>query len=194
MSRKIYSPNICWLVLLGISLVTISCNGKLSRSEAARLIPNDQKFSETKGGNITVGVPLGFLTPNENVKLNKVLVSLNYIEYRDQGGYDGVINLTDKGQKEAVNWKKYNTVGIYSYTVPYAKREIIEVTGISEPKSDDNLAQAKFTWRWQPANEIGRAMDKSEFEQNYDGEATLQKYDDGWRVVKVSGRGILDSF
>lgn len=193
MSRKIFSSGICRLILLGISILTVSCDGKLSRSDAAGLIASDKNFSKLMEMSIRIGTPInkGDLSKSS---FDEALVTEGYVNVQNNP-YVDVLHLTDKGQKEAINWKKSKQLGIIEmYNIPYAKREIVEVTGISEPKSGDNSVQAKFSWRPQPGNEIGKAMDKSEFEKTFDGEAFFQKFDDGWRVVRVSGRGLPDSY
>jgi hypothetical protein len=193
MSRKIFSSGICRLILLGISILTVSCDGKLSRSDAASLIASDKNFSKSMEMSIRIGTQInkGDLSKSS---FDEALVSEGYVEMQNNP-YGDVLNLTDKGRKESANWEKFKQLGIIDmYKIPYAKREIIEITGISEPKSGENFSQAKFSWRPQPGNDIGRAMDKSEFEKTFDGEAFFQKFDDGWRVVRISGRGLPDSY
>jgi hypothetical protein len=130
MLRKKYSSSICWLILLGSSIFTMSCSGKLTHSEAAKLISNDGKFTKE-------------------------------------------INFTGSKGK--------------------AKRELIEITNITETKSGGNFAQAAFTWRVKPVeikSEIKDAYEKrkQDIEKKRDGVAAFQKSDDGWRLVEVSGR------
>ncbi len=193
MSRKIFSSGICWLILLGVSILTVSCDRKLSRSDAAKLIESDKNFSKPMVMSMRIGNQIN-KEDLSKTSFDEALISEGYAEVQNNY-YGDVFNFTEKGRKEAVNWSKSKQLGIIEmYNIPYAKREIVEVTGISEPKSGDNFSQVKFTWRSQPDDKIGKAMDKSEFGQTFDGEAFFQKFDDGWRVVRISGRGFPDSY
>jgi hypothetical protein len=103
-----------------------------------------------------------------------------------------IINLTEKGKKEATNWEQGSGMMGNHYKIPVLKREVVEVTGISEPEPGGNKAQATFKWRWQALNDIGAALMKNDknSEQIFQGNANLQKFDDGWRLMNVSGSGI----
>lgn len=68
-------------------------------------------------------------------------------------------------------------------TVPVARRELVEITGISKA---GNFADVEFTWHWLPLNEVGAALYDSD--TRYRSTAAFRRYDDGWRVVtKESG-------
>lgn len=199
MLRKVFSSGICALIILAcISILTISCGSDgLSRSKAAALISENQKFSEAIKGEMRFGqVYAKGMSDTENYELYAVLKSLGYIEEgQDKNPLMSNVNLTEKGKIEAANWEKGNNLWGDNYKIPLAKREVVEVTGISESKSGDNFAQATFTWHLQPIGEIGKALDTGkDSEQKFDGTATLQKFDDGWRVVGISGRGLPDSY
>ncbi len=199
MLRKMFSTSICRLILLGICFLTVNCDGGLSRSEAAKLISGNQKFSEPMKVEFRYGQVYGKGVGEStswdisvNQHIYSVLDSLGYIEM----GYDpnplmDIVNLTEKGKKEAANWEQGSGMMGKFYKIPVLKREIVEVTGISEPKSGENTSQATFTWRWQPINEIGKALgDENTFEKLFEGSAQFQKFDDGWRVMNVLGNGI----
>ncbi|MGB7208649.1 MAG: hypothetical protein WBD27_08315 [Pyrinomonadaceae bacterium] len=94
-------------------------------------------------------------------------------------------NLTEKGKKAAAEWETGSGLAGKFYKVPYAKRELVEVTGLTEPKEGSNVVQAKFTWRLTPVNDIGKAMSLDT--KTIEGDAVLQKFDDGWRVVNITG-------
>ena len=192
MSREMFLSNLCWLILLTISFLTVGCNGNLSRSEAARLIPNDQKFSQAHKERLHIGMSPNFGCEDLSSKQPySTLISLGYLDVKttcDDMYRKSDISLTTKGEKESANWEYTSNFWGTWYDIPVTKREVVEVTGISEPKADDNSAQATFTWRWQPINEIGKGLDVNE--SNTNGTATFQKFDDGWRVVTVSGPGI----
>lgn len=116
--------------------------------------------------------------------------------------------LTEKGKKLA---ESYGLSG--DTEVPLARRELVEVTGISEK---DVQAAADFTWKTEPS-EAGEAFDPSsntfkslpqelqaalkkgrgigpfnraatrDWSQVYKATASFQKYDDGWRLAAISG-------
>lgn len=199
MSRKIFSSSICSLILLAcVSILIVGCgSGGLSRSKAAALISDNEKFSEALKGEIRFGqVYAKGMSDTENHELYEVLKSLGYIEEgQDKNPLMSNVSLTEKGKKEAANWEKGNNLWGDNYKIPLAKREVVEVTGISESKSGDNFAQATFKWHFQPINEIGKAMTKGkDFDRTYDETATFQKFDDGWRIAGISGRGLPDSY
>lgn len=118
---------------------------------------------------------------------------------------------TDKGK--AV-WKEYGLPATAD-SIPIAKKEIAEITGIT--KQGEDAAQVQFAWKFVP-NEIGKAFDTSTIEfknlpsnlqQLLDGtlppsdvvfkrknqtmsfaavrqgQATFRRYDDGWRLEAV---------
>lgn len=70
-----------------------------------------------------------------------------------------------------------------SFSISVAKRELVGITGISK---DGNLADAEFSWRWIPLNEIGAALYSSDV--SYESTAGFRKYDDGWRVLEGNPR------
>jgi len=172
--------------------ITMRSIDKLSRSEAARLIESDKNFGKL----LTMGIRIENLLSTSDLSkssFDEALVSQGYAKVENRS-YMSIVHLTEKGRREAVSWEKYKQMGILDmYNIPYAKREIVEVTGISELNSG-SFAQATFIWRTQPSNEIGRAMDKSETEQTFNGEAFFQKFDDGWRLVRISGRGLPSGY
>jgi hypothetical protein len=65
-----------------------------------------------------------------------------------------------------------------SFSVPAAKRELVEITGISKQGS---AADVEFTWKWIPLNEIGAALYSSDL--RYKSTVGFRDYDDGWRVI-----------
>jgi hypothetical protein len=65
-----------------------------------------------------------------------------------------------------------------TFAIPLARRELIDITGISKQGS---AASVEFTWRWVPLNEIGAALYSSD--QRYKSTVGFRNYDDGWRVV-----------
>ena len=65
-----------------------------------------------------------------------------------------------------------------SLAIPVAKRELVNVTGISK---QGNVAAVDFTWRWVSLNEIGAALYSGDL--LYSATVGFRDYDDGWRVV-----------
>jgi hypothetical protein len=70
-----------------------------------------------------------------------------------------------------------------SFNVPAARRELVEITGISK---QGNLGDVDFTWRWVPLNEFGAALYSSDL--HYKSTVGFRYYDDGWRVVESAVR------
>jgi len=70
-----------------------------------------------------------------------------------------------------------------TFTIPLARRELIDITGISKQGS---AASVEFTWRWVPLNEVGAALYSGD--QRYKSTVGFRDYDDGWRVVLGSPR------
>lgn len=70
-----------------------------------------------------------------------------------------------------------------SFNVPAARRELVEITGISK---QGNLGDVSFTWRWIPLNELGAALYSSDL--RYKSTVGFRYYDDGWRVVETAFR------
>jgi hypothetical protein len=64
-------------------------------------------------------------------------------------------------------------------SIPVAKREFVEVIGISK---QDSAADVEFTWHWVPLNEIGAALYSSDL--HYRSTVGFRRYDDGWRVTE----------
>jgi len=65
------------------------------------------------------------------------------------------------------------------FSVVTAKRELVEVTGISK---EDNLADVEFAWKWMPLNEVGAALGAGSVQ--YNSTVSFKRYDDGWRLVE----------
>jgi hypothetical protein len=61
--------------------------------------------------------------------------------------------------------------------VQVARRELVEVTGISKA---GNFADVEFTWHWVPLNEVGTALYDSGV--HYRSLVGFRSFDDGWRV------------
>jgi hypothetical protein len=66
-----------------------------------------------------------------------------------------------------------------SLEFPVAKRELVEVTGISKEGSQ---ADVEFTWKWVPLNEVGGALYSADM--RYTSTVGFRHYEDGWRIVQ----------
>jgi hypothetical protein len=65
------------------------------------------------------------------------------------------------------------------FNVPAARRELIQITGISK---GDQTAQVDFRWKWVPLNAVGSALYNEGMQ--YASTVTFRHYDDGWRIVE----------
>lgn len=93
-----------------------------------------------------------------------------------------ILVLTQKGREVFAN-----DFGVYDpapLTSP-AKREIVEVTGItSPPMGGESVKLATFTWRYAGLSDIA-ARYTGEQGVVHNGEAALQLFDDGWRLQNL---------
>jgi hypothetical protein len=66
-----------------------------------------------------------------------------------------------------------------SISIPVARRQLEEITGIAK---DGSTADVEFTWKWVPLNEIGAALYSTDM--RYKSTVGFRNYDDGWRLVQ----------
>jgi hypothetical protein len=66
-----------------------------------------------------------------------------------------------------------------SFDILAARRELIAVTGISK---QGNTAEVEFTWHWNPLNEVGASVYRSDL--RYRSIAPFRRFDDGWRISR----------
>lgn len=64
-----------------------------------------------------------------------------------------------------------------SVSIPVARRQLVEITGIAK---DGHSADVEFTWKWIPLNEIGDALYSADM--RYKSTVGFRDYDDGWRL------------
>lgn len=158
------------------------CNIGLSRSKALSLIEKTEESSEKLA--MAYYPQTAYFTNEDSIRgdFARALITLGYM---DSNGM-----LTTKGEGKKSDWiEKRIPVWLGSdviqYEIPVGEREIIEVTGISKPSGiEENESVVQFSWRWRPSNEIGNEMKLDE--KNYSGAALFQKYDDGWRIVRIA--------
>ena len=119
-----------------------------------------------------------------------ILVRQGYLSCAPQGA----CLLTDKGVKASTEWNLRKLNGAIEWVeIPYARRTLIAVTGVSMPTSP-NAAEVIYTWQNKPINEIGTALaalhkspnDRDQFDDRIQtSRAFFQKFDDGWRLVDL---------
>jgi hypothetical protein len=66
-----------------------------------------------------------------------------------------------------------------SISIPVARRQLQEITGIAK---DGSSADVEFTWKWAPLNEIGGALYSADM--RYRSTTGFRNYDEGWRLVQ----------
>ena len=71
--------------------------------------------------------------------------------------------------------------GIAPMSLAVARRELVNVTGISKAGT---FADVEFTWRWVALNPVGAALYDAGV--NYRSTVGFRSYDDGWRVVDAA--------
>jgi hypothetical protein len=65
-------------------------------------------------------------------------------------------SLTEKGRPSSSRWRQSGE----GWIIPIAKKELIEVTGLTDNAEESKQARAEYTWKWQPT-EIGTNFDTS---------------------------------
>jgi hypothetical protein len=95
------------------------------------------------------------------------------------------VSVTGKGRELGEVMQKrlpgYNT----AYVFRVAEREVVRVTGIKN--TNDGSATVEFEWQQSNFNDVYKCMFKPDTAL-YGGSARLGKFDDGWRLEKVSLR------
>jgi hypothetical protein len=78
------------------------------------------------------------------------------------------------------------------FSITTAQRQLVAVTGITK---GGNSVDVDFTWKWNPANEVGAALTQAGVV--FKSTVGFRHYDDGWRVVEgsavKSNQGIDDA-
>jgi hypothetical protein len=89
--------------------------------------------------------------------------------------------LTPLGIETIRNWVPSSVGKSHYFSVPVARRELLEVTGITK---NGNIADVDFRWRWVALNELGSGL----YAPNMDYKSTVGfiHYDDGWRMIEGS--------
>ena len=71
--------------------------------------------------------------------------------------------------------------GVAPMSLPVARREMVNVTGISKAGT---FADVEFSWRWGALNPVGAALYAAGV--NYRSTVGFRSYDVGWRVVDAA--------
>jgi hypothetical protein len=179
-------------VALILCVILAACGSKeLSRSKAAKLIKERYytpqaiessmsiaQVNEMKGqvyGNRELGRG-GILRKYESLGWINIVVGRCALM-----GCIADISLTPKGKEESKGWKKsgWGSAG-GTWIIPTARKEFIEVTGITT--SNPTISVAEFTWRWvltDDGKQLGLTLPAPQR-----GSANFQLYDDGWRLIE----------
>jgi hypothetical protein len=228
-----------WVILGAAFVICLAaCNSnKLTRSTAASLLESSEAFRKPATISLLPEYrqPLTLIgtgsrdMPKEEFALRRFLEShadlaaLNHlglvefkvtgIQYPDSASSPVTVTwvLTDKGRSASGQWLQSGD----GWTIPIAKRELVEVTGLTGGEGESKQARVEYTWKWQPT-EAGAMFDVSgqsyqslppsirqnlggasfadmlrgmgqavpfDSSKTQKGSATLQLYDDGWRVT-----------
>jgi hypothetical protein len=225
---------LCVAAVFGLA----SCGSKeLNRSSAADVLEASDAFKNPVSitlqpqyrQSLALGGAGSQATPKEEIALKRFLESrpdlavLNHlglvefkgtnIQYPDSAASPVTVTatLTDAGKSASGDWQQSGD----SWTIPVARRELVEVTGLTGGEGESKAARVEYTWRWKPVGiGINFDMTSSDYQRLPEsvrrgpggasfadalrgvgtvtffeggkpqkGSATLQKYDDGWRVA-----------
>lgn len=172
-------------IILGCLCLTLACSPRdfLTRSLAAELIAASDTFKTTQRFWLHTGAVS-----------NKDYLSPEYLVLQHKGWITGSnmpcpagvtpppcwdVVLTPLGVETFRNLMPENTTPSNYFSVPAARRELVEVTGISK---GDQLADVEFTWKWAPMNEVGTALYGNSVE--FSSTVGFRHYDDGWRLIE----------
>ncbi len=183
------------LVLLLSALTACSPRDFLSRRLATDLIATSAEFNKQQQLVIKTGVVS-----------NKDYVSPEFVVLQHHGWITANASKCPPGLEPAPCWDVsltpagIDTIRLMVHddeatkpaiTLPAARREVLEVTGISK---QGNSADVEFTWKWVPVNEVGAAFYAED--QHYRSFVGFRQFDDGWRVSEStmrSGQSLEDA-
>ncbi|MBV9925642.1 MAG: hypothetical protein JOZ96_11545 [Acidobacteria bacterium] len=175
------------LRLAALAAATLVClaacsSGRMTRARASELILSGEAFQKPASisllpeyrQSLTLIGAGSQTSPKEEFALKRFLEShadlaaLNHlglvdfkvvrIEYPDSASSPVVVaaTITDKGRSASDEWQRAGN----GWSIPIARRELVEVTGLTGGEGGDKTARAEYTWRWQPT-EIGKYFDTS---------------------------------
>jgi hypothetical protein len=175
------------IVLLCLSATLVSCSPRdfLTRRLAADLISASDPFKTPQRLTLETGVVSNkdYISPERSVLQHRGWIAAASAPCTATVAPPPCWNivLTPSGVEVVRSLLSTEDAEKPSFAIPAAKRELVEVTGISK---QSNTADVEFTWKWIPLNEIGEAIYPSGV--NYKSTVAFRKYDDGWRVVRDS--------
>jgi len=170
------------ILVFGFLLTSCSPRDVLSRRLAADLIAASETFKTPQPFTLQTGVVS-----------NKDYLSPEYLVLQHHGWIAATnarcpaditpspcwdIVLTPAGVDTVRSLISQQDTSKPSFAIPAAKRELVEITGISKQGS---VADVEFTWKWIPLNEIGAALYSSDL--RYKSTVGFRDFDDGWRVI-----------
>ncbi len=175
------------IVAICLTSVLLSCSPRdfLTRRLAADLIAASPTFRSTQQFQLRTGV-----------LSNDVYLSPDYLALQHHGWISATnvrcpagltpppcwdVTLTPYGVDTFQSLIAPGDAEKQSFAIPAARRELTAITGIAK---QDTTADAEFTWRWMPLNEVGAALYSSD--AHHTSTAIFRRYDDGWRVVESS--------
>ncbi len=175
---------LCRGLLGAVVVICLAACGsnKLSRSSAAGLIESSEAFKKPVAISLLPEYRQSLTLigegsrdkPKEEFALQRFLEShadlaaLNHlglvefkvtgIQYPDSASSPVTVisSLTDKGRTASRQWQQSGD----GWTIPVAKRELVEVTGLTGGEAESKQARVEYTWKWQPT-EAGASFDVS---------------------------------
>jgi hypothetical protein len=162
---------------------------EMSKEEATTLLMSHEMFSELQTIKLNTGTIPARLSevehyePKYTMFKSMGLIELSSIQMDSQdkdaaGRSEGTrVSLTEKGLTESKGWKEDRKD---EWTITIATRRVVEVLSI--PKLDERIQGIEFSWTW-AANKTGEALKFSyQTERAY---AKLERFEKGWRIVKI---------
>lgn len=204
-----YSPDIRWtasVVLLATTLA--SCSKKLDREKAAELIRSKHSLPSVVSDEISVGTVNFMLNfGGANTTTYKELERAGMITFKSLGKKRDMffqyvsykVTLLPEAE-QYVTGSRTGEKGTQYRTVRVGDWDLVEVTGIKETEPDQK-AQVEYTWRYGNITPFGQALSKGNLALNKkddmnrsrpiydDGQiqtatASMERYDDGWRITE----------
>jgi hypothetical protein len=172
--RRLFTLYLAFFGMALILCLTGCSSNKLTRSSATRIIESSEAFKNP----VTITLLPEYrqsLTligegsrdkPKEDFALQRFLEShadlaaLNYvglvdfkvtgIQYPDSASSPVTVtsSLTESGRSASRQWQQDSG----GWTIPIAKRELVEVSGLTGDEGESKEARAEYTWKWQPTD------------------------------------------
>ena len=179
-----------WILsIVGLLCAAPACSPRdfLTRRLAADLIAGSDVFKSPQQFGLRTGVVSNkdYSSPEYLVLQHRGWISAASVpcEPKIPGRAAGLpacwdVTLTPLGVEAFRALLPNNTSPAQYFNVPVAKRDLIEITGISK---EGNFADVEFRWKWVPMNEVGAALGSGVV---YSSVVQFRDYDDGWRVLQ----------